>query len=433
MTSGPSGTLSASMGAMTRSTLIAWLVADAVGSLAAEPCREHDPHRVHDRAREGQHQAGERDIGTGRDATHGEGDAERRDAQGDPGPPSLEAPRVPDREHRHERRIQVRDDRDQRHGHGRERRGERAGIADVQHTEPEEDEGASPVDRTQRAAACRGGQQQQPCHERREHEAPRQERQRGHARVVGHPREERAGAEQRGGCHDQPDPDRPGPLTRGSTVLAHRLDATTRRRSIRSPGRRSVAEACVAAPAARRACCPARAVPAGYGASMAATPSIPAVLGIDLGTTSVKAACLGLDGRLLGLGRGSYPTQSPEPGIAEQQPDDWWAATVAAVREALAACEGPGAVRLLGIAVVGQGPTTVALDGAGRALGPAITWLDTRAAEESSALSRRHRCARLAAGLAAPRAVAGAQRSGTALAGRRVPVPMGLAHGSSLG
>ena len=120
---------------------------------------------------------------------------------------------------------------------------------------------------------------------------------------------------------------------------------------------------------------------------MAATPSIPAVLGIDLGTTSVKAACLGLDGRLLGLGRGSYPTQSPDPGIAEQQPDDWWTATVGAVREALAACEGPGAVRLLGIAVVGQGPTTVALDGSGRTLGPAITWLDTRAAEESSALA----------------------------------------------
>ena len=69
--------------------------------------------------------------------------------------------------------------------------------------------------------------------------------------------------------------------------------------------------------------------------------TIPAVLGIDLGTTSVKAAFIGLDGQLLGIGRSGYATQSPAIGIAEQDPVDWWAATVHAVQESLAACGGP--------------------------------------------------------------------------------------------
>ena len=118
------------------------------------------------------------------------------------------------------------------------------------------------------------------------------------------------------------------------------------------------------------------------------TPStVPAVLGIDLGTTSVKAAFLGLDGRLLGLGRGTYPTLGGSHGVAEQDARDWWAATVRAVREALSVGGGPGAPRLLGIAVVGQGPTTVPLDASGSPVGNAITWLDARTLPDASALS----------------------------------------------
>jgi len=112
-----------------------------------------------------------------------------------------------------------------------------------------------------------------------------------------------------------------------------------------------------------------------------------AVLGIDLGTSSVKAAFVGLDGQLLGLGRGSYPTLGGLPGVAEQLPDDWWRATVRAVREARAASGGAGRTRLLGIAVVGQGPTTVVLDASGASLGTAITWLDSRASGTAIALS----------------------------------------------
>jgi xylulokinase len=121
---------------------------------------------------------------------------------------------------------------------------------------------------------------------------------------------------------------------------------------------------------------------------MASVPSPDsAVLGIDLGTTSVKAAFIGPEGHPLGLGRAAYPTMSPGPGVAEQDTDDWWQATRQAVGQAIAECGGLERIRLLGIGVVGQGPTTVAVDASGRALGPAITWLDTRARAEAAALS----------------------------------------------
>ncbi len=118
-----------------------------------------------------------------------------------------------------------------------------------------------------------------------------------------------------------------------------------------------------------------------------ASGAVPALLGIDLGTTSIKAACVGLDGQLLGMGRAAIPTLTPAPGIAAQDPADWWRATVSAVRAALAACGGSAALELLGICVVGQGPTTVAVDASGGSLGMAMTWLDTRATADAASLS----------------------------------------------
>jgi xylulokinase len=111
----------------------------------------------------------------------------------------------------------------------------------------------------------------------------------------------------------------------------------------------------------------------------------PAVLGIDLGTTEAKAALVGLDGRLLGMGRAAYPTDLGTDGRAEQDPRDWWAAVAIAVRAAVTA---PREVRaavtapedVIAVCGVGQGPTLVAVDGAGDPVRPAITYQDRRAA-----------------------------------------------------
>ena len=61
-----------------------------------------------------------------------------------------------------------------------------------------------------------------------------------------------------------------------------------------------------------------------------------ALLGIDLGTSSVKALIIDAgDGRILGQGNAPYPIERPEPGAAEQSPESWWVATCDAVRQAI--------------------------------------------------------------------------------------------------
>ena len=102
---------------------------------------------------------------------------------------------------------------------------------------------------------------------------------------------------------------------------------------------------------------------------------VPAVLGLDLGTSEAKAALVGLDGTLLGLGRGAYPTDIDADGRAEQDPRDWWAAFGVAVRSLAPALAG---AEVLAIACVGQGPTLVAADASGDPVRPAVTWQDRR-------------------------------------------------------
>ena len=55
-------------------------------------------------------------------------------------------------------------------------------------------------------------------------------------------------------------------------------------------------------------------------------------LGIDLGTTSVKVVLVDQTGAVLRTGTAAYPTQSPYPNAAVQDPEDWWRATGEAVR-----------------------------------------------------------------------------------------------------
>ena len=102
------------------------------------------------------------------------------------------------------------------------------------------------------------------------------------------------------------------------------------------------------------------------------------LLGIDLGTSSVKVVVFALDGSISGIGSAEYPILTPSVGYAEQDPEDWWRATVAAVGQAM---ENAGRPDISGIGFSGQMHGFVLIGTDRRALSPAIIWADQRSAD----------------------------------------------------
>jgi xylulokinase len=111
-------------------------------------------------------------------------------------------------------------------------------------------------------------------------------------------------------------------------------------------------------------------------------------LGIDLGTSEVKAVLVDAAGRVVGQAHGAVPIARPQPQWSEQDPADWWSATVAALGALRA--EHPAefsAVRGLGLSGHMHGATL--LDARNRVLRPAILWNDGRSHAECVELERR--------------------------------------------
>jgi xylulokinase len=110
-------------------------------------------------------------------------------------------------------------------------------------------------------------------------------------------------------------------------------------------------------------------------------------LGIDLGTSSVKTIVLREDGIPLGITSSDYPISIPSVGYAEQDPSSWWAATVDAVRRALADADArPADIAAIGFS--GQMHGLVPLDDRGSIVRPAIIWCDQRSADQVDAAYR---------------------------------------------
>ena len=105
-------------------------------------------------------------------------------------------------------------------------------------------------------------------------------------------------------------------------------------------------------------------------------------LGIDIGTSGVKAIVLDEKGALAGQGSAPISVSRPHELWSEQNPDDWWTATSAAVRAIDPALR--RSVRAVGIA--GQMHGATVLDSADRPLRPAILWNDGRAHAECAEL-----------------------------------------------
>ncbi|MCB1493122.1 MAG: xylulokinase, partial [Rhodobiaceae bacterium] len=104
-------------------------------------------------------------------------------------------------------------------------------------------------------------------------------------------------------------------------------------------------------------------------------------LGIDIGTSSVKAVLLDESQALVASASAALEVSRPKAGWSEQAPDDWWAATLKAVDE-IRAGHAAALASVRGIGLSGQMHGATLLDAADRPLRPAILWNDGRSGAE---------------------------------------------------
>ncbi|QDV20410.1 Xylulose kinase [Gimesia panareensis] len=111
-------------------------------------------------------------------------------------------------------------------------------------------------------------------------------------------------------------------------------------------------------------------------------------LGVDIGTSGTKTLAMQEDGTILASATEEYPLYSPHPGWSEQNPEDWWQATIKSVRKVLKA----GKIKALdvkGIGLSGQMHGSVFLNQKHEVIRPALLWNDQRTAAECAEIEQR--------------------------------------------
>ena len=111
-------------------------------------------------------------------------------------------------------------------------------------------------------------------------------------------------------------------------------------------------------------------------------------LGVDIGTSGTKTILIDERGRILAEASASYKLYHPRPLWSEQNPDDWWKATVKTIREVVAVAGKP-ASSIKAIGLSGQMHGSVFLDKDDKVIRPALLWNDQRTAEECEEIETR--------------------------------------------
>lgn len=110
-------------------------------------------------------------------------------------------------------------------------------------------------------------------------------------------------------------------------------------------------------------------------------------LGIDLGTSAVKCILVDDEGEVKGSRSAEYPLLTPQPGWAEQNPEDWWTGTASCIRELLNVA-GITGDQVQGVGLSGQMHGSVFLDAELRVIRPALLWCDQRTGEQCEWIER---------------------------------------------
>lgn len=120
-------------------------------------------------------------------------------------------------------------------------------------------------------------------------------------------------------------------------------------------------------------------------------------LGLDIGTSGVKAVLIDAEGDALGEASAQLSVSRPRPGFSEQDPEDWWRAVLATI-DALKEKHPDEVAAIRGIGLSGQMHGATLLDKDNAVIRPAILWNDVRSAKE---------CAEMEAALPSLRQIAG--------------------------
>jgi xylulokinase len=111
-------------------------------------------------------------------------------------------------------------------------------------------------------------------------------------------------------------------------------------------------------------------------------------LGIDVGTSGTKTIAINERGKILAEATAEYPLYNPKPLWSEQDPDDWWKATVTTVRAVVKKAKlKPADVKSIGLS--GQMHGSVFLDKHNRVVRRALLWNDQRTGAECEEIERR--------------------------------------------
>ena len=125
------------------------------------------------------------------------------------------------------------------------------------------------------------------------------------------------------------------------------------------------------------------------------------LIGLDLGTTGAKAGLVDVRGHVIASAAVPYETATPRPGWAEQDPQDWWRASAAVIKQVVTE-SGVDAGSVAGVALSGQMHGSVFLDSNKKVVRPCILWCDQRTAPQCGWITENVGGGRLAEWVANP-------------------------------
>jgi len=111
-------------------------------------------------------------------------------------------------------------------------------------------------------------------------------------------------------------------------------------------------------------------------------------MGLDAGTTGIKAVVFDPDGNAIGTGLAEYTLETPRPDIVELEPEIYWQAARDAIALAVSRA-GADPTRIRSLGITGQAETLIMTDEAGHPVRKAIVWLDNRGKEEARLLEEK--------------------------------------------